>query len=73
MNNPGPFPQTLPVTGALAVAVLPPVVPRVLQAANDNHEPDQPPAAAAPIPCIGRLFLFDLSEIFRPPLRVAAA
>jgi hypothetical protein len=72
MVNPGPFPETLPVTGSLAVAVLQPVVPG-LTAANDNDEPEPPGAAAAPVPRIGLLFLFDLSEIFRPALRVAAA
>ena len=73
MEIPGhPFSKALPVTGALAGAMLQPAVPG-LQAANDNDEPDPPPAAAAPIPRIGPLFLFDLSEIFRPAVRVAAA
>ena len=49
MVNPGPFPETLPVTGSLAVAVLQPVVPG-LTAANDNDEPEPPGAAAAPVP-----------------------
>jgi hypothetical protein len=72
MNNPGhPFPDTLPVTGALAATLqLQPVVPRV-QAANDNDEPEPPGAAAAPVPRIG--VLFELLEILCPALRGAAA
>ena len=62
MENPGhPFSKVLPETGALAGAVLQPVVPG-LEAANDNDEPEPPPAAAAPISRIGPRFLFDLSE-----------
>ena len=72
MNNPGhAFPQTLPVTGALAVAVLPPVVLRVLQAANDNDEPEPLGAAAAPVPRIE--VLFELLEVVRPASAAAAA
>jgi len=73
MKNPGhTLSKVSPEIGALAAAMLQPVVPG-LQAANDDDEPDPPPAAAAPIPRIGPLFLFDLSEIFRPAVRVAAA
>ena len=64
-------PRPLPGAGPLAAAVLQPVLSG-LQAANDNHEPEPPPAAAAPIPRIGPLLLFDVSRIFEPAVSFAA-
>ena len=55
---------------ALKAAVLQPVVPN-LPAANDNDEPEPPPALAALIPRIGPSFLFGVS--FAPAFSIAAA
>jgi hypothetical protein len=67
-----PFPGTLTAAGTLAAAVLQPVFSG-LQAANDNDEPEPPPAVAAPIPHIGPSALFDASWIFHPVFSAAAA